>query len=425
MAKKLVWHTEQRRVCDLLPFKANPRKISEKEISDLKKSLKKFNLVEIPAITPDNKIIAGHQRCAVLQLLGRGEELIDCRVPSRPLTKTEYKQYLITSNKVHGTWDNAILTDNFEMDLLLVSGFSDSELEDIYESVLDTEDKGFSIEKELAKIKDPVSTLGSLYQLGPHRLLCASATDLEAIKRLVGDEKMDMAYCDPIYNIDLSYQSGIGGTRNYGGSTQDKMSDEKYEVFLQATMENALAVSKDDVHMFYYSDQKYVALIQKLYEKIGIKFQRTCIWLKGVANPTPQVAFSKVYEPITYGVRGKPYLSPQHKNFDEVLNKETGTGHQLIDSFLDMFDVWAVKKLSGQDYSHPTQKPITLHDKPIRRCTRIGDNILSLFGGSGGELIAADQLKRKCFMVELDPIFVDLIIRHYEFYTGNKAKKIN
>ena len=105
MAKKLVWHTEQRRVCDLLPFKANPRKISEKEISDLKKSLKKFNLVEIPAITPDNKIIAGHQRCAVLQLLGRGEELIDCRVPSRPLTKTEYKQYLITSNKVHGTCD--------------------------------------------------------------------------------------------------------------------------------------------------------------------------------------------------------------------------------------------------------------------------------------------------------------------------------
>ena len=89
-----------------------------------------------------------------------------------------------------------------------------------------------------------------------------------------------------------------------------------------------------------------------------------------------------------------------------------------------MFDVWAVKKLSGQEYSHPAQKPITLHDKPIRRCTRPGDNILSLFGGSGGELIAAHQLKRRCFMVELDPIFIDLIIRQYEFYTGDKAKKL-
>ena len=425
MAKKLTWHTEQRRVCDLLPFKANPRKMSEKEVADLKKSLEKFNLVEIPAIDTDNKILAGHQRCAVLQLLGRGEELIDVRVPSRPLTETEYKQYLITSNKVHGSWNIELLSENFEIDLLLDSGFEKGELEDLYGDILDTEEKEFSIEKELKKIGKPTSTMGSLYQLGPHRLLCADSTDLEAVKKLVCSEKMDMVYCDPVFNIGLSYESGIGGTRNYGGSAKDKKSDTKYEAFLQKTMENALAVSKENVHIFYYSDQKYASLIQKIYQAMGIRYQRTCIWLKGVANPTPQTAFSKVYEPITYGIRGKPYLSPLHKNFDEVLNKETGSGHQLIDSFYDMFDVWAVKKIAGKDYEHPTQKPITLHDKPIRRCTKIGDNILSLFGGSGGELIAADQLKRRCFMVELDPIFVDLIIRHYEYYTGDKAKKIN
>jgi site-specific DNA-methyltransferase (adenine-specific) len=90
-----------------------------------------------------------------------------------------------------------------------------------------------------------------------------------------------------------------------------------------------------------------------------------------------------------------------------------------------MIDVWAVKRIAGNLYEHPTEKPVTLHDKPIKRCTKVGDNILSLFGGSGGEMISAHQLKRNMFMVELDPVFVDLIIRRYEKFTGDKAVKIN
>jgi len=190
-------------------------------------------------------------------------------------------------------------------------------------------------------------------------------------------------------------------------------------------MGNALAVSNDDVHIFYYCDETYVPLTATLYKDLGVDFRRICIWLKGIANPTPQVAFSKVYEPCVYGTRNKPYLSPNHRNFDEVLNKDIGTGNEMIENFMDMFDVWAVRRLAGNQYEHPTQKPITLHDKPIRRCTKVGDNILSLFGGSGGELLAAHQLKRNCFIVEMDPIFVDLIIRRYEAFTGDKAKKIS
>jgi len=231
-----------------------------------------------------------------------------------------------------------------------------------------------------------------------------------------------MIYNDPVYNINLNYNSGIGGTKQYGGSAKDKRSNKDYASFLQKTMKNALAVSHPDTHIFYYCDESYVPMIADLYGKLGIKFRRICIWLKGIANPTPQVAFSKVYEPCVYGTRKKPYLSPNHTNFDEVLNKEIGTGNQMIEQFMDMFDVWAVQRLSGNNYEHPTQKPITLHDKPIRRCTRVGDNILSLFGGSGGELLAAHQLKRNCYMVELDPVFADLIIRRYEKFTGDKAK---
>ncbi len=420
---RLSWRTEQRRVKDLLPFKQNPRKMSQKQVDDLTKSLKKFDLVEIPAIDTKDRILAGHQRCAVLQLIGRGEDVIDVRVPSRALTEREYKQYLITSNKVHGDWDEEILHEYFETDLLLESGFDKEEITDIFADILETEDDGFDVEKELKKIKKPKSKLGDMYQLGPHRLLCGDSTKPDVVKQVVGKAQIDMIYCDPVYNINLSYAKGIGGTKNYGGTANDTKSEDEYEDFLTKTVENALAVSSENTHVFYYCDETYVPMVAGIYAKRGIKFKRICIWLKGVANPTPQVAFSKVYEPCVYGVRGKPYLSPNHHNFDEVLNKEIGTGNEMLTNFFDMIDVWAVQRLAGNTYEHPTQKPITLHDKPIRRCTKIGDNILSLFGGSGGELIAAHQLKRNCYMVEMDPVFVDLIIKRFEAFTGLKAQK--
>ena len=90
-----------------------------------------------------------------------------------------------------------------------------------------------------------------------------------------------------------------------------------------------------------------------------------------------------------------------------------------------MIDIWLVKRLSGTEYQHPTEKPPTLHEKALRRCTRPGDLALDLFGGSGSLLIACEQLKRSAYLIEREPIFVDLIIRRYEKLTNQKAKKLN
>jgi DNA modification methylase len=393
-------------------------------MENLKKSLTKFGLVETPAVDIDGKIVAGHQRVAALIFLGRGNEMIDCRIPSRKLTKEEFEQYLLTSNRVQGDWDMDLLKDFYEPELLLDSGFEKLEVSDIFSDILDTEDDHFNIDEEVKKIKVPKAKLGDLYRLGPHKLICGDVTDPAVVRQLVGTAKIDMVYNDPIYNISLSYANGIGGTKNYGGSVTDNKSDEEYEIFLKKTIENALATCNDNAHIFYFCDERYVPMVAGIYAKVGINFKRICIWLKGIANPTPQIAFSKVYEPIVYGVKGKPYLSPNHRNFDEVLNKEIGTGNAMIEQFMEMINVWAVRRLDANSYQHPTQKPLTLHDKPIKRCTKVGDNILSLFGGSGGELIAADQLKRVCFMAEIDPVFVDLIIRRYEKHSGRRAQKI-
>jgi len=142
--------------------------------------------------------------------------------------------------------------------------------------------------------------------------------------------------------------------------------------------------------------------------------------VKNNHNMTPQVAFNKAYEPCVYATRGKPYFAPIN-NLNEVLNKEVATGNRTLDDILDLLDLWLVKRLPGQDYEHPTAKPPTLHEKPLRRCTKPSDVVVDLFGGSGSTLIACEQLKRRAFLCEIDPVFCDVIIKRFTELTGKEA----
>jgi DNA modification methylase len=412
--KKLIWKTEKRRINDLVPFEKNPRTISPKQLADLTKSLKKFNLVEIPAIDMNGRILAGHQRLKVLQVLGRGDEEIDVRVPNRKLTEKESEQYLISSNALGGDWDFEKLK-SFDLDLLLDVGFDQVDLSHLWNDELEVQDEDFDVEEELKKIKRPKTKLGDLIHLGPHKLLCGDSTDQDNLNRA------SMIYSDPVYNIKIDYNKGVGGKQSYGGTVNDNKSEVAYRELIKRSLESALAVTKQDAHIFYWSDQTYIWLIQDLYRELGITNKRVCLWIKNGHNPTPGVAFNKCYEPCTYGVRGKPYIAKSIQNLNEVLNKEITTGNKLLEETLDELDVWLVKRLSGKEYEHATSKPPKLHEKAIRRCTKPGDIILDSFSGSGSTLIAGEQLKRKVYAVELEPIFCDLTIRRYEKLTGTKA----
>ena len=419
---KLIWHTEKRKVSTLVPYEKNPRTISDQQMKALQRSLKRFNLVELPAIDADGTVVAGHQRLKALMLLGRGEEVIEVRVPNRKLTKDEFERYLIASNAVGGDWDFSKLK-SFDFDLLKDSGLEETDLSRLWDETLEAEDDDFNEEAEVAKIKKPKTRPGDLIELGPHRLLCGDATDPAALKKLFGKERASMVYSDPVYNLrgGVDYAKGIGGKANYGGSVNDSRTDEEYADFLRKSLTNALSVAKDDCHVFYWSDQTYIWLIQTLYRELGITNKRVAIWVKNSQNPTPGVAFSKCYEPCTYGVRGKPYLAKNIQNLNEVLNKELTTGNSLIEETLDHLDLWLVKRLPSKDYEHATSKPPKLHEKAIRRCTKPGDIILDSFSGSASTLIAAEQLKRRVYATELEPIFCDLAIKRYERLTGTKA----
>lgn len=126
---KLEWHNEKRKISDLIPYESNPRQITEKQYSDLKKSVTKFNLAEIPAINLDNKICAGHQRLKAMSEVYGNDFEIDVRVPNRKLSEKEFKEYNVRSNKNTAGWEYDILANEFEIEELIEWGFEEKELD--------------------------------------------------------------------------------------------------------------------------------------------------------------------------------------------------------------------------------------------------------------------------------------------------------
>ena len=417
--KKNFLQVEYQPISSLKPSEYNPRKHSRSQADQLKESIRLFGLVD-PIICNnahgrENIVIGGHFRLEMAKELGMSEVPV---VYVRISDLKKEKELNLRLNKNTGEFDLEKLK-SFDLDLLLDIGFNQGELDNLWQKQLG--DEKFDAEKELKKIKKPKTKLGDLIELGPHRLICGDSTKPEILQELFGNERASMIMSDPIYNIAIDYNGGIGGKQQYGGTVNDKKTDDEYKDFLRKSLEAALVVTKTDAHIFYWSDQIYVWLIQTLYKEFGIINKRVCLWLKNGQNPTPGVAFNKCYEPCTYGVRGKPYVVKGITKLNEVMNADMSTGNELLQEAQDHLDVWLAKRLPSNEYEHSTMKPPEVYEKAIRRCTRPGDIILDSFSGSGSTIIAAEKLKRRVFAVELEPIFCDLAIRRFESMTGLKA----
>ena len=412
----------QMAVVDLKPATYNPRKISDKQKEELIKSIQQFGLVD-PIIVnnhPKRKgiVIGGHQRLAIAKLL----VMETVPVVLLNLTEAKERELNLRLNKNTGDWDLDLLK-GFDIDQLLDVGFDETELSDIWSDTLSVEDDGFDVEKAIKAIKKPKAKFGEVYQLGVHRISCNDATDLAAVQVLVGKERMDLVTLDPVYGIGLDYHKGISTKGKYSGAERDQLKGKEYRDFLKTVMKNALEVSRNDVHLYVWNDQRHIGLLQSLIEECGLHNKSVCLWIKNNFTPVPGIAWNKSYEACMYGVRGKPYLNPDVRNLTEVLNKEIDPGNRQIDDVIDLFDLWLVKRLPAQEYQHATQKPLDVYEKPLRRCSKVGANVLDLFSGSGTTLMACEQMKRRAFVMEKDPVFVDVCIQRFEEATGNKAKK--
>lgn len=407
----------------LKPSEYNPRAIDETEFAQLVQSIRVHGLAE-PLLANSNPersniLISGHQRLRAAKVVG----LKTVPVIYWSLALEYEKQLNLRMNRVGGHFVNELLRANFDIEVLLETGFTEDDLGHIWDNQLSIDDDEFNEEKAVKQALTTDIQLGDLFQLGSHRVLCADSTDPEVIKRLAGDLKPTMLYVDPVYNIRLDYDRGVGQKARYGGKTNDSKPDSEYRAMLGKFLTNSLAVMTDDAHLFMYCDQNYVGMVQSLMAEQGLTNRRTCLWIKNGFNVTPQVAFNKAYEPCVYATRGKPYLSDTH-NLTEILNREIATGNRAVDDIVDLFDIWLAKRDAGQSYQHPTQKPLSLHEKPLKRCTQIGDVVLDICGGSGSTLLACEQLKRVALLSEIDPVFCQVIIDRFETATGQKAVKL-
>ncbi len=418
----LIFHTEQRKASELVPFEFNPRKMTPDQVEQLKRSIEKFNLVEIPAIDLDNRIIAGHQRLKIMHLLGRGDETIDVRVPNRKLTEEEFREYNLRSNRNHGDFDFNLLS-NFDEDLLRAIGFNAVEIDRTFD--LKTKEDEFDAEKEAANITEPQSKLGDVYKLGEHYLMCGDATSELDVHALMGGELADLVFTDPPYMVDykspggLTYNSSkFGGT---GGKIfNDNLKDEDALQFYIDVLNNLYKFSKDFAPIYWWFANKNNLINRLAFQETNWVMSQIIIWLKNSMIFSQGQDFHRCYEPCMFGwKKGK-----KHYKAKEITNYKDVFGTMDFDEFQHYLDVWYQKRDNTAEYVHPTQKPIKLAERALFKSSNPGAIVVDLFGGSGSTLMACEQMHRRARVMELDPKYVDVIILRWERFTGLKAEKL-
>lgn len=398
--------------------------MTEQQATALKKSLEKFNLVEIPAIDVDNMVIAGHQRLKAMMMLGRGEEEIDVRVPNRKLTIEERDSYLITSNKVVGDWDWGDLA-NFGQELLLDSGFTKVELSERLKINIETEEDKFDAEKAREQIENPITQLGDLWEINGHRIICGDATDPEVVKKLMAGEKAQMIFMDPPYNVNFSsdkfdavHKSRSTPFKNNGRILNDKQSPEDFENWLTKVFANAYDFTTDECPIYVCHATSTQQQFFAAFKAAGWHFSQTIIWLKEHLILAMGQDFHRIYEPILYGWKeGKKRYS------NHFITNQTEVWDLDKLEFAERLDVWYNTR--DKDADHPNQKPVALAGRAIRKSAPPQGLIFDPFLGSGSTMIAAEQLDRKCYGTELDPAYVDVEIRRMLKYEPTLTLKHN
>jgi len=413
--EELAWAVDIRKLTILKNWKENPRTITKVALEKLKERIIQRGFHSVIVIDTDNTILSGNQRGLALRQLGVKE--VNVLVPSRKLTTEERRKIALESNLNDGEWNMEALK-SFNIDLLTDVGFDQMKLVEFWDKDTKIKEESFDLKKEIKLAQKTNIKRGNMYQLGRHRLICNDATDPNTVTKLMGKVKADLINQDPPFNINLSYDKGVGGkksNKNYGGQTQDNMSDEGYADFIRKMMRNALSVSKKDCHYAYWSDERFVWIFQTLYKELGINSKRLLVWVKNNSSPTPQVAFNKATEYIIYGTTGSPYLSPNVQNANEIINHDTTTGNNLLE---ELSNIILQKRLPSNQYSHPTQKDPHVHYKVLKRCTKIGDAVLDLTAGSGSIMATCEQLGRTAYMCDYEPVFCQVILNRYKKMTG-------
>jgi DNA modification methylase len=365
----------------------NPRTISVDKLEKLKKSILEFpKMLELRPIiiNEDYVVIGGNMRLTALMQLGY-KEIPDEWVKIGTLQDEEQKRFIIADNVGYGEWDWEDLSSNWNADDLLDWGLDLPETSIIGDEIAEEDD----YEVPEGGIETDI-VIGDLFEIGEHRLLCGDSTDSDAVARLMNGEKADMVFTDPPWNVNYGAVKE-GNAMGYKPRTilNDSMSTNDFKDFMGSAFAMMAMHSKKGCPTYVVmSAQEWGNLMLALHEN-AYHWSSTIIWNKSHLVMSRKDYHTK-YEPIWYGwLDGAARLCP-------VEDRKQS-------------DVWDVDRPTKSEL-HPTTKPIALIDIALKNSSKIGNLIFELFLGSGSTMVAAHQLKRKCYGMELEPKYCQVII---------------
>lgn len=395
-------------IASLVSDPANARKHSPKNLEAIKGSLAQFGQQKPLVVAENNVVIAGNGTLWAMRDLGMKEVWIS----RSGLEGAKATGYAIADNRTGelAEWDDDVLSKTLEAlknDIDLGSiGFDDADLANLIKApeVIPGCD-----EDEVPEVVEPRTKPGDLYQLGNHRLLCGDSTNVQHVERLMGGEKADLWVTDPPYGVDIKqvsidrYQkTGRGNTQSaHNEIANDIASKDGWREVLLACFANAYIATTDKASHYVFTCQgsdKQMMMMMMMMQESGWNFRHEILWIKN-RFILGRSDYHYQHEPCLYGWKEKG----THEWF----------GGRDKSSILQ-FDV-------SKNDLHPTMKPIGLLEQLISNSSRIGGKVIDTFLGSGSTLIACEKTNRKCFGMEIDPHYCDVVVARWEKFTGKTA----
>lgn len=380
-AKQIKWES----VDKLIPYAKNARTHSDEQVAQIAGSIKEFGFNNPVLVDKDNSVIAGHGRLMAARKLGMDKVPV---VELNHLTESQRKAYVLADNRIalNSGWDTSMLSlelkdlkDDIDLSLL---GFDPDELDALLNPIEETE--GLTDEDAVPDVPDePKTKLGDIYILGNHRLMCGDSTSIDDVEDLVDGVTIDMVYTDPPYGIS---HSGKGITANgvEGNNFGEILGDDDISIAVDS-FNLCQSMYPNAFHIFW-----------------GANYYASCL-----INGYGWIVWDKQREGNTFSGAELAYVNKGVR----------------VDVFRHMWHGMVKASEHGQKRVHPTQKPTALakwcfdnYGKP--------QTVLDLFGGSGSTLIACEETKKNCLMMELDPKYCDVIVKRWEDFTGKKAELV-
>ncbi len=439
---------ELRKLADIRPYENNPRH-NDDAVDAVAASIREFGFRQPIVVDGDGVIICGHTRYKAALRLGLDKVPVHV---AKDLTPEQIKAYRIADNKTNelSDWNydllpielSALQACNYDLGLL---GFDPDELAKLLDPGVK---EGLCDPDEVPEPPDePITQAGDLWLLGEHRLLCGDAGKPEDVDRLLDGAAIHLVNTDPPYNVKVEPRSNnaiAAGLSSFPASkaevidvvdarglhhqgfdlardaskarpthkklrpkdrplANDFVSDEAFDQMLHAWFGNLARVLEPGRAFYIWGGYANCANYPPVLKACGLYFSQAIIWVKEHPVLTRK-DFMGNHEWCFYGWR-------------------EGAAHVFFGPN-NATDVWSVKKINPQSMIHLTEKPVELAVRAMQYSSRAGENVLDLFGGSGSTLIAAEQTGRRAFVMELDPLYCDVIVQRFEQFSGKKAERI-